>query len=63
MHNLPPNFLVEKEEKVIFLIKHFFPENFIFNNHMPYFPKVFKGIVMRSEENFYKMKRKVNTQR
>ncbi len=61
MTRIPPHFIVEKDNKVVFLIKGFFPEHLILNNYMPYFPKTFKGIVMRCEESFYKMRMKANS--
>ena len=60
MHKIPPHFIVEKDNKVVFLIKGVFPEHLILKNYMPYFPTAFKGIVMRCEESFYKMRMKVN---
>ena len=61
MIQIPPHFISEKENKVTFLIKGAFPENLILKNYMPYFPKEFKGIVMRCEESFYKLRMKVNS--
>ena len=63
MPKIPPHFIVEKENKVIFLIKGVFPEHLILNNYMPYFPKVFKGMVIRCEESFYKMRMKINSRK
>ena len=56
MSKIPPHFIVEKENKVVFLVKGVFPEELILKNYMPYFPKVFKGMVIRCEESFYKMR-------
>ena len=61
MPKIPPHFIVKKESKVVFLIKGVFPEDLILDNYMPYFPKTFKGIVMRCEESFYKMRIKANS--
>tara|TARA_B100001287_G_scaffold255054_1_gene238904 strand:- start:319 stop:507 length:189 start_codon:yes stop_codon:yes gene_type:complete len=61
MTKIPTHFIVEKENKVVFLIKGVFPEYLILKNYMPYFPGVSKGIVMRCEESFYKMRMKVNS--
>ena len=61
MPKIPPHFIVKKESKVVFLIKGVFPEHLILKNYMPYFPKEFKGIVMRCEESFYKMRMKANS--
>ena len=62
MYKIPPHFIVEKDKKVIFLIKGVFPANLILKNYMTYFPKTFKGIVMRCEESFYKMRMKANSE-
>ena len=63
MPKIPPHFIVEKDHKVVFLIKGVFPEHLILKNYMPYFPKAFKGIVLRCEENFYKMRIRVNSKK
>tara|TARA_Y100000589_G_scaffold326893_1_gene367591 strand:+ start:281 stop:472 length:192 start_codon:yes stop_codon:yes gene_type:complete len=63
MLKIPPHFIVEEDNKVVFLIKGVFPENLILKNYMPYFPKAFKGTVMRCEESFYKMRMKVNSKK
>jgi len=63
MSKIPPHFTVENEKKVVFLIKGVFPEHLILKNYMPYFPKAFKGIVMRCEESFYKLRKKVNSKK
>ena len=61
MPKIPPHFIVKKDNKVVFLIKGVFPEHLILKNYMPYFPKSFKGIVMRCEESFYKMRMNANS--
>ena len=61
MPKIPPHFIVEKDNKVVFLIKGIFPEDLILKNYMPYFPKAFKGSVIRCEESFYKMRMKANS--
>ena len=63
MPKIPPHFIVKKEKKVVFLIKGVFPENLILKKYMPYFPDVFKGMVIRCEESFYKMRMKVNSKK
>ena len=63
MPQFPPHFIIEKEKKVVFLIKGVFPENLILKNYMPHFPKAFKGIVIRCEESFYKMRIQVNSKK
>tara|TARA_B100000212_G_C27012485_1_gene379656 strand:- start:78 stop:269 length:192 start_codon:yes stop_codon:yes gene_type:complete len=60
MKYLPAHFISPKEKKVFFLIKGIFPENLILKNYMSFFPKDYKGIVMRCEESFYKMRMKIN---
>ena len=62
MPKIPPHFIVEKDHKVVFLIKGVFPEHLILKNYMPYFPKAFKGSVIRCEESFYKMRMKANSE-
>ena len=49
MPKIPPHFIVEKENRVIFLIKDVFPAHLILKKYMPIFPKAFKGTVMRCE--------------
>ena len=63
MSKIPPHFIIKKENKVVFLIKGVFPENLILKNYMPLFPDIFKGIVMRCEESFYKMRMRVNSRK
>ena len=63
MNKIPPHFIVEKENKVIFLIKGVFPEYLILKKYMPYFPKVFKGMVIRCEQSFYKMRMRINSRK
>ena len=63
MIKISPHFIVEKDYKLNFLIKGVFPEHLILKNYMPYFPKAFKGIVMRCEESFYRMRMKVNSKK
>ena len=61
MKDFPPHFLIEKEKKVVFLIKGVFPETLIYKNYMPSFPEGFKGMIMRCEESFYTMRMKANS--
>ena len=63
MPKIPPHFIVEEDNKVVFLIKGVFPESLILKDYMPYFPKTFKFTVMRCEESFYKMRIKVNSKK
>ena len=48
MPKIPPHFIVETENKVVFLIKGVFPEQLILKKFMPYFPKLFKGKIIRA---------------
>tara|TARA_B100000212_G_scaffold246624_1_gene188337 strand:- start:139 stop:342 length:204 start_codon:yes stop_codon:yes gene_type:complete len=61
MPKIPPHFIIEEDNKVVFLIKGVFPKHLILKDYMPYFPKEFKGTVIRCEESFYKMRIKVNS--
>ena len=61
MIKIPPHFIIEEDNKVIFLIKGVFPEHLILKSYMPYFPKAFKGTVIRCEESFYKMRMNANS--
>ena len=60
MKALPPHFLIQKDKKVIFLIKGVFQENLILNKYMCYFPEDYKGMIIRCEESFYKLRIKAN---
>ena len=61
MKNLPPHFLIEIEKKVVFLVKGVFPEKIILDQYLTNFPKGYKGILVRCEETFYKMRMKIKT--
>jgi len=63
MFRIPPHFIVEEDKKVVFLIKGVFPEHLILKSYMSYFPKAFKGTIIRCEESFYKMRMKVNSKK
>ena len=63
MPKIPPHFIDETENKVVFLIKGVFPEQLILKKFMPYFPKLFKGKIIRCEESFYKLRMKVNSKK
>ncbi len=60
MRDLPPHFIIKKDKKVVFLIKGIFPEHLILRKYMLNFPKEYKGIVIRCEESFYKMRINAN---
>ena len=61
MKNLPPHFLITKDKKVVFLIKGIFSEDLTLKNYMSCFPDGYKGMIMRCEESFYKMRTKANS--
>ena len=61
MKDFPPHFLIKKDKKVVFLIKGVFPEDLILKNYMPSFPEGYKGMIMRCEESFYKMRMKAKS--
>ena len=63
MPEIPPHFIVETENKLVFLIKGIFPEQLILKKFMPYFPKLFKGKIIRCKESFYKLRMKVNSKK
>tara|TARA_Y100000589_G_scaffold50309_1_gene41920 strand:- start:177 stop:368 length:192 start_codon:yes stop_codon:yes gene_type:complete len=63
MPDMPPHFIIKKENKVIFLIKGVFPEHLILKKYMTYFPRGFTGNVIRCEESFYKMRMTVNSKK
>ena len=60
MKDLPPHFLIKEDKKVVFLIKGIFPTHLLLKNYMSNFPREYKGIVIRCEESFYKMRTKSN---
>ena len=60
MKNLPPHFVIQKDKKVVFLVKGIFPEKIILDQYINYFPKGYKGILVRCEESFYKMRMREN---
>ena len=60
MKNLPPHFIIKKDKKVVFLVKSISPEEIILNQYLTNFPKGYRGILVRSEEIFYKMRMKEN---
>ena len=60
MKNLPPHFVIEKDKKVVFLVKGMFPEKIILDQYINNFPKGYTGILVRCEESFYKMRMREN---
>ena len=63
MLKFPPHFIFERENKVVFLIKGFFPEHLLLKSYMPYFPKVFKEMVISCEESCNKLRMKINSRK
>ena len=60
MKNLPPHFIIQREKKVVFLVKGIFPDKIFLDQNMVNFPKGYKGMLVRCEESFYKMRMKEN---
>ena len=54
--NLPPHFLDEKKKEVVFHIKGGFPVNMGIPTWMKAFPPEYKGVVVRCEETFYRLR-------
>tara|TARA_B100000902_G_C26955479_1_gene737940 strand:+ start:330 stop:737 length:408 start_codon:yes stop_codon:yes gene_type:complete len=59
--DLPPHFLLKNDKKVVFLIKGVSPEDLILRNYMPSFPEGYKGMIIKCEESFYKLRMKANS--
>ena len=47
MKNLPPHFVIQKDKKIVFLLKGIFPEKIIVAQYINYFPKSYIGILVR----------------
>ena len=56
MVNLPPHFLDEKKKEVVFHIKGGFPVTMGIPTCMKAFPPEYKGVVVRCEETFYRLR-------
>ena len=56
MVNLPPHFLDEKKKEVVFHIKGGFPVTMGIPTWMKAFPPEYKGVVVRCEETFYRLR-------
>ena len=56
MNNLSTQFVIQKDKKVVFLVKGIFPEKITLDQYINYFPNGYKGILVRCEESFYKMR-------
>ena len=58
--SMPPHYLDEKNKEVVFHIKGGFPTTMAIPTWMKNFPDGYKGLVVRCEETFYKLRAKVN---
>ena len=57
---LPPHFVNEKKQEVVFHIKGGFPTKLAIPTWMKSFPDNYNGVVVRCEETFYKLRGKIN---
>ena len=57
---LPPYFVNEKKQEVVFHIKGGFPTTLAIPTWMKSFPDNYNGVVVRCEETFYKLRAKIN---
>ena len=57
---LPPHYWDEKNKEVVFHIKEGFPTTMAIPQWMKRFPPDYKGVAVRCEETFYKLRAKVN---
>jgi hypothetical protein len=57
---MPPHYLDEKNKEVVFHIKGGFPTTMAIPTWMKNFPDGYKGLVVRCEETFYKLRARVN---
>ena len=55
---LPPYFVLDSKKQVVFHIKGGFPTTMAIPIWMKRFPSDYKGMVVRCEETFYKMRAK-----
>ena len=55
---LPPHFIDEKKKEVVFHLKGGYPVTMAIPAWMQSFPRDYKGVVVRCEETFYKMREK-----
>ena len=58
--SMPPHYLDEKNKQVVFHIKGGFPTTMAIPIWMKNFPDDLKGVVVRCEETFYKLRARVN---
>jgi len=54
--NLPPHFLDEQNKEVVFHIKGVLPVTMEMPKWMQSFPPEYKGVVVRCEETFYRLR-------
>ena len=57
---LPTHFMDEKNKQVVFHLKGAYPATMAMTTWMMSFPNDYKGVVIRCEETFYKLRTKVN---
>ena len=60
MKNLPPHFIIKKDNKVVFLVKYISKEKIMLDQYLTNFPEGYTGQLVRCEESFYKMRMKEN---
>tara|TARA_Y100001968_G_C19295378_1_gene686357 strand:+ start:84 stop:266 length:183 start_codon:yes stop_codon:yes gene_type:complete len=58
--NIPPHFIDERKKEVVFHIQGGFPTTMAIPTWMKSFPPDYSSSVVRCEETFYKLRRKVN---
>ena len=58
--SMPPHYLDERNKEVVFHIKGGFSTSMAIPTWMKNFPDEYKGLVVRCEETFYKLRAKVN---
>ena len=57
---IPPHYLDNKNKQVVFHLKGAYPATLAIPTWMKFFPEDYKGVVVRCEETFYKLRAKVN---
>jgi len=60
LKQLPPHFIIANKKEVVFHIKGGFPTTSVITTLMKEFPESYKGVVIRCEETFYKMRERRN---
>ena len=56
VRNIPPHYVVDKKKQVLFHIPGGFPVNMEIPTWMKSFPAGYKGVVIRCEETFYRLR-------